>query len=42
MTLKVSNDKKASVRNTANRIIQFEYGEDGTDLPEAEKAAHSM
>jgi DNA-directed RNA polymerase subunit A' len=29
--LKVNNDDKLSVRNTANRIIQFSYGEDGID-----------
>ena len=29
--LKVVNDGMGSVRNTANRIIQFEYGEDGVD-----------
>ena len=29
--LKVYNDSKLSVRNTANRIIQFSYGEDGID-----------
>ncbi|MBN17784.1 MAG: DNA-directed RNA polymerase subunit A' [Euryarchaeota archaeon] len=29
--LKVWNDGKSSVRNTANRIIQFQYGEDGVD-----------
>ncbi len=29
--LKVWNDGKHSVRNTANRIIQFSYGEDGID-----------
>ena len=29
--LKVHNDDKHSVRNTADRIIQFSYGEDGTD-----------
>ena len=37
--LKVSNDKKASVRNTANRIIQFEYGEDGTDPARSRKGS---
>jgi DNA-directed RNA polymerase beta' subunit len=35
--LKVSNDSKASVRNTANRIIQFEYGEDGIDPARSRK-----
>ncbi|MEC8626545.1 MAG: DNA-directed RNA polymerase subunit A', partial [Candidatus Thermoplasmatota archaeon] len=29
--LKVYNDDMLSVRNTANRIIQFSYGEDGID-----------
>ena len=29
--LKVYDDKMLSVRNTANRIIQFSYGEDGID-----------
>jgi DNA-directed RNA polymerase subunit A' len=29
--LKVFNDENLSVRNTANRIIQFAYGEDGID-----------
>lgn len=29
--LKVWNDGQHSVRNTANRIIQFSYGEDGVD-----------
>ncbi|MDP6906998.1 MAG: hypothetical protein QF440_06225 [Candidatus Thalassarchaeaceae archaeon] len=29
--LKVWKDDKKSVRNTANRIIQFSYGEDGVD-----------
>ncbi len=29
--LKVCNDDMLSVRNTANRIIQFSYGEDGID-----------
>ena len=29
--LKVFNDDMLSVRNTANRIIQFSYGEDGID-----------
>ena len=37
--LKVSNDNKASVRNTANRIIQFEYGEDGTDPARSRKGS---
>jgi DNA-directed RNA polymerase subunit A' len=29
--LKVYDDDMLSVRNTANRIIQFSYGEDGID-----------
>ena len=29
--LKVVPDNKRSVRNTADRIIQFSYGEDGID-----------
>jgi DNA-directed RNA polymerase subunit A' len=29
--LKVTSDNMFSVRNTANRIIQFSYGEDGID-----------
>jgi DNA-directed RNA polymerase subunit A' len=29
--LKVFDDEMLSVRNTANRIIQFSYGEDGID-----------
>jgi DNA-directed RNA polymerase subunit A' len=29
--LKVYDDEMLSVRNTANRIIQFSYGEDGID-----------
>ena len=37
--LKVANDLKASVRNTANRIIQFEYGEDGTDPARSRKGS---
>ena len=35
----MSNDTKASVRNTANRIIQFEYGEDGTDPARSRKGS---
>ena len=35
--LKVSSDDMASVRNTANRIIQFEYGEDGIDPARSRK-----
>ena len=35
--LKVANDDMASVRNTANRIIQFEYGEDGVDPARSRK-----
>ena len=37
--LKVSNDTKASVRNTASRIILFEYGEDGTDPARSRKGS---
>jgi DNA-directed RNA polymerase subunit A' len=37
--LKVSSDDKASVRNTANRIIQFEYGEDGIDPARSRKGS---
>jgi len=37
--LKVSKDTKASVRNTANRIIQFEYGEDGVDPARSRKGS---
>ncbi len=37
--LKVSKDDKASVRNTANRIIQFEYGEDGVDPARSRKGS---
>jgi len=35
--LKVSEDGNGSVRNTANRIIQFEYGEDGIDPARSRK-----
>ncbi len=35
--LKVSADSKGSVRNTADRIIQFEYGEDGIDPARSRK-----
>ncbi len=35
--LKVSADRKGSVRNTADRIIQFEYGEDGIDPARSRK-----
>ena len=35
--LKVSSDEKGSVRNTADRIIQFEYGEDGIDPARSRK-----
>jgi len=35
--LKVSDDGMNSVRNTANRIIQFEYGEDGIDPARSRK-----
>ncbi|MAK40412.1 MAG: DNA-directed RNA polymerase subunit A' [Euryarchaeota archaeon] len=37
--LKVSMDDKASVRNTANKIIQFEYGEDGVDPARSRKGS---
>ncbi len=37
--LKVSSDDRASVRNTANRIIQFEYGEDGIDPARSRKGS---
>ncbi|SVA60630.1 uncharacterized protein METZ01_LOCUS113484, partial [marine metagenome] len=37
--LKVSNDGMSSVRNTANRIIQFEYGEDGIDPARSRKGS---
>ncbi len=37
--LKVANDEMASVRNTANRIIQFEYGEDGVDPARSRKGS---
>lgn len=35
--LKVAADGKGSVRNTADRIIQFEYGEDGIDPARSRK-----
>ncbi len=35
--LRVVNDGNGSVRNTANRIIQFEYGEDGIDPSRSRK-----
>ena len=35
--LKVANDGNGSVRNTADRIIQFEYGEDGIDPARSRK-----
>ena len=35
--LKVSEDGNGSVRNTADRIIQFEYGEDGIDPARSRK-----
>ena len=35
--LKVSEDESGSVRNTADRIIQFEYGEDGIDPARSRK-----
>ena len=37
--LKVADDDRASVRNTANRIIQFEYGEDGIDPARSRKGS---
>ena len=37
--LKVSDDGMNSVRNTANRIIQFEYGEDGIDPTRSRKGS---
>ena len=37
--LKVANDEMASVRNTATRIIQFEYGEDGVDPARSRKGS---
>ena len=37
--LKVSDDGMNSVRNTANRIIQFEYGEDGIDPARSRKGS---
>ena len=35
--LKVWDDAPASVRNTANRIIQFHYGEDSVDPARSKK-----
>jgi DNA-directed RNA polymerase subunit A' len=35
--LKVANDNMRSVRNTADRIIQFEYGEDKVDPARSRK-----
>jgi DNA-directed RNA polymerase subunit A' len=35
--LKVANDDMRSVRNTADRIIQFEYGEDKVDPARSRK-----
>jgi len=35
--LRVSDDGNGSVRNTADRIIQFEYGEDGIDPARSRK-----
>jgi DNA-directed RNA polymerase subunit A' len=35
--LKVANDDMRSVRNTANRVIQFEYGEDKVDPARSRK-----
>ena len=37
LKLRVANDGNGSVRNTANRIIQFEYGEDGIDPSRSRK-----
>ena len=37
--LKVANDGMNSVRNTAKRIIQFEYGEDGIDPARSRKGS---
>jgi DNA-directed RNA polymerase beta' subunit len=37
--LKVWNDDPASVRNTANRIVQFHYGEDGVDPCRSKRGA---
>ena len=37
--LKVTDDGMNSVRNTANRIIQFEYGEDGVDPTRSRKGS---
>ena len=37
--LKVKDDGMNSVRNTANRIIQFEYGEDGVDPARSRKGS---
>ncbi len=37
--LKVADDGMNSVRNTANRIIQFEYGEDGVDPARSRKGS---
>ena len=37
--LKVSSDDRASVRDTANRIVQFEYGEDGIDPAKSRKGS---
>ena len=39
--LKVSEDGNGSVRNTADRIIQFEYGEDGIDPARSRKGLPS-
>jgi DNA-directed RNA polymerase subunit A' len=35
--LKVADDGIGSVRNTADRIIQFQYGEDGIDPARSRK-----
>ena len=37
--LKVNDDLMRSVRNTADRIIQFEYGEDGVDPARSRKGS---
>ena len=35
--LKVSTDQQSSVRNTGNRIVQFQYGEDRVDPARSRK-----
>ena len=35
--LKVSTDDQSSVRNTGNRIVQFQYGEDKVDPARSRK-----